>query len=68
MSLPPSIFRDVDEAERKVRRVRLESDLQNLIGPIANLAELSDATLYGMRDRARGNRDPAMAAFKGMVP
>lgn len=32
------------------RRADLERDVQNLVDPIVNIAELSDADLYGLRD------------------
>lgn len=41
-------------------RQRLELDVQNLVGPIVNIADLSDAQLYGIRDRRRRNSDAAL--------
>lgn len=34
-------------------RLDLERDVQDRVGPIKNIAHLSDAELMGMRDRAR---------------
>lgn len=38
------------------RRAKLERDVQNLVGPIANIAEMSDADLYGLRDEIRSEQ------------
>ena len=53
MSFTPSIYPSESEAERRMKRGLLELAVQDLIGPIVNVAELTDAALYGMRDRAR---------------
>jgi len=52
MGVFPSQFAE-GELERRIRRIELEAAVQNMVGPIVNIRELSDPTLYGMRDRWR---------------
>jgi hypothetical protein len=42
-----------DDRIKAIRRTLLEREVQNLFGPIIDIKELSDATLYGLRDRRR---------------
>lgn len=37
-------------------RAELEYEVQNLIGPIVNIAKLSNAQLYGIRDEVRAHQ------------
>lgn len=43
----------VSSLDQLSSRYALELSVQNHVGPIVNIADLSDAELYGIRDRAR---------------
>lgn len=47
-----SVLPSETEADRRVRRKYLELEVQRLDGEV-DVAKLSDAELYGIRDRAR---------------
>lgn len=51
MSFTPSIFPSESEADRRLRRASLEYTVQSLVGPIVDVDKLTDAELYGIRDR-----------------
>ena len=53
---------------RSYTRQQLETDVQNLIGPIVNIGDLSDAELFGMRDEIRNRQRIAGRAFKDESP
>lgn len=42
--------------QKALHRRWLEREVQNLVGPIVNIAELSTAALYGLRDGALRRR------------
>lgn len=44
------------ESFRAEQRAKLEADVQNLLGPIEGIADLSDAELYGMRDELKAEQ------------
>jgi hypothetical protein len=53
---------------RSYTRQQLETDIQNLTGPIGNIGDLSDAELFGMRDEIRNRQRIVGRAFGDESP
>ncbi len=56
--------RTSDARMKAAQRDALEIQLQNLLGPIANIKDLTDAELYGLRDELRAQQKIVGEAFQ----
>jgi hypothetical protein len=56
------MWRGAMPGQDRVRRLLIESQLQNMVGPISNIGEFKTPELFAMRDRLMGNQRREQAA------